>query len=276
MGASYEKVIPLPSATWSIRSNTLPEFRSAWHFHEEYELTLIDEGRGTRIVGDSVETYESGDLVLIGSDVPHNYVSDAGSAIQKAVVIQFRHDFLGAGFFDLPEFGSVAQMLDRSQHGLAFPDSSIAVEHLLHLAPAQRTVALIGLLVDLSAQPFRRLSDAGRPPALNRSAERRIAAMVALIHAEYPSPLTLSQIADVAHLTPSSASRLFARCTGTTISHYMNVVRVSAACRELAESDKSIAVIAAESGYANLSNFNRHFRDLREMTPREYRRLLGE
>ncbi len=95
--------------------------------------------------------------------------------------------------------------------------------------------------------------------------------MVTVIHADYALPLSLGQIAAAAHLSPSSASRLFTRSTGSNVSVYLTVVRVNAACRLLRETDRAVAAIAGDCGFSNLSNFNRHFKDLKGEAPSSYR-----
>lgn len=127
------------------------------------------------------------------------------------------------------------------------------------------------MLLELSHVQAAPLASERVTPALNRATAGRIDSMVELMHREYASRLTLAAIAAAAHLTPSSASRLFARTTGSRVTTYLTVVRVNAACRLLRDTDLNVSGIARGCGFSNLSTFNRRFRDVKTMTPRDYR-----
>ncbi len=270
MRATFEHIGTSPHLSWRLFVRREPRFGFLWHFHREFELTLITRGVGTRFVGDSVEDYRPGDLTLIGPELPHTYASIGDG--QEAVVAQFRRDSFGPGFFDRPEFAEVAALLERSARGLRLPAERASLADLVGLPPAERTLGLLGALVRLArADDARPLAAAGHRPALNRRTRDRIDAVIRLLHAEYARPISLDRVAEVAHLTPPAASRFFRRTTGSTITDYLNAVRVNAACRLLLETDRRVADIAADCGYANLSNFNRRFRALKDMSPREFR-----
>lgn len=270
MLASFEHVVPEPPLTWRLSTLDVPSFDAVWHFHPEYELTYIRAGSGTRLVGDSIGDYAPGDLTLIGPELPHTYVSTHGPR-HSAVVVQFRRDFLGETLFDLPVFEGVAAMLAAAARGLRFGAQDIAVEDFEALPPDRRTVALLALLVSLAGRPASPLASGQRTPALNRATAGRLEAMVAVMHERFAEPLPLADIAAAAHLTPSSASRLFSRSTGSSTTQYLNVVRVSAACRLLRDTDLPVTAVAAACGYANLSTFHRRFRAVKRTTPRDYR-----
>ncbi|WP_051793271.1 AraC family transcriptional regulator [Amycolatopsis jejuensis] len=271
-----EHLTPSPALSWRYTQFSIGRLDPYWHVHPEFELTLISKGRGTRLVGDSVEEYQPGDLTLIGPDLPHSYVSTGEDMPNDVVVIHFRRDFLGAGLFEKPAFANVAAMLDDAANGIWFPDppawpAGLDATGPDALAPPERTVELLRLLVAMSRVPYRLLAAAQQRPAVSREVAGRVDAMVAAIHSGYESPLTLEEIAAAANLTPSAASRLFARCTGSSITRYLTVVRVNAACRLLRETDRPVATIAGDAGFANLSNFNRRFRTVKRMSPSDYR-----
>lgn len=270
MRATFEHIEASPHLSWTLFVRREPRFGFLWHFHREFELTLITRGMGTRFVGDSVEDYRPGDLTLIGPELPHTYASIGDG--QEAVVAQFRWDSFGPGFFDRPEFAEVATLLRRSARGLRLPAGAAALAELTAMPPAERTLGLLSTLVHLArGDDARPLASAGHRPARNGRTRDRIDAVIRLLHAEYARPVSLDAVASVAHLTPAATSRFFRRTTGSTITDYLNGVRVNAACRMLLETDRRVADIAADCGYPNLSNFNRRFRALKGMSPREYR-----
>ena len=274
MRAVFEHLEPTPNLSWRHARRRASLFPFGWHFHPEFELTLITEGSGTRFVGDSIEDYGVGDLVLLGSELPHAYVSTPRRDGHEAIIVQFRADFLGAGFFERPEFSEVRALLLRSKRGLQFQPSirTDALADLDGLPPAQRTLSLLGTLVALAESvDSRPLASEHHRPTLDRAAGDRINAILQLLHAGYAGPISLMNVADVAHMAPAAVSRFFRRTTGATITSYLNIIRVNAACRLLIDTDLPITDIAGECGYRNLSHFNRRFLLLKEMSPRGYR-----
>ncbi|MFG1705317.1 AraC family transcriptional regulator [Nonomuraea sp. M3C6] len=272
MRAIFEHIEATTQLSWKLYVRQASHFDFAWHFHPEFELTLITRGTGTRFVGDCVEEYGPGDLTLIGPELPHTYLSNPDHGEQEAIVVQFRRDFLGPGFFDRPEFAGVAALLERSARGLSFPRDVAGMRELVAMPPPEQTLALLGALVRLSrSAEARPLAGEQHIPSLNGAARDRIDAIVRLLHDEYAGPITLEAVARAAHMAPASVSRFFRRTTGATITGYLNMLRVNAACRLLRETDRRVSGIAADCGYPNLSNFNRRFRELKGMSPSEYR-----
>jgi AraC-like DNA-binding protein len=272
--AEFEHIEAPSALSWKCFRRRDDRFAFTWHFHHEYELTLITEGQGTLFVGDTIEEYAAGDLVLIGPDLPHTFDSSPGRPVHEAVVAQFRSDFLGDGAWAAPEFGPIRELLDRSRRGLRFP-TGVDVGDFVEadrLAPVDQTIALLTLLARLAERPDARpLASPHFSPSLNRTAHDRTTAVIRFLQDHYPRPVRLDAVARTVHMSPAAVSRLFRRTTGTTITAYLNTVRVNAACRLLVDTDRRIGDIAADCGYPNLSHFNRRFRRLKGMSPREYR-----
>lgn len=277
--AAFEHIEATPELSWKCFRRRDHRFEFCWHFHREYELTLITEGSGSRFVGDSIEEYRAGDLTLIGPNLPHTYASTIGSAGHEAVVAQFRGDFLGVDWFRRPEFTAVADLLRRSRCGLTFAGDTPAqvVAELERLPPADQTIGLLTALVRLARHADARpLASTHYSPVLSQAAGDRIDAIIRMLHAEYTQRLSLASIARVAHLSTAATSRFFRRTTGSTITAYLNTLRVNAACRLLVDTDRQIADIAGTCGYQNLSHFNRRFHALKGMSPRQYRARFGQ
>ena len=161
MLARFEKVRPA-TGSFTAYERCEPEFAFNWHYHPEFELTLITDSQGQRAVGDGICDYRPGDLVLLGPNLPHSYRSwpadSPRSKQHRAVVIQFRKECFGDHFFELPEMGPVSQMLQRSAIGLAFGDTetgrSVAnrIRKLPSLKPAERLILLLSSLVELATE----------------------------------------------------------------------------------------------------------------------------
>ena len=276
---ALEHVVPPPGRSLAWDAFDLPCFPYRWHFHPEYELTLITAGHGRRFVGDSIEPFEAGDLVLLGPHLPHTWHSAAARGQRsRAVVIRFAAGFLGDDFFGRPELARIGGLLDRSTRGMAFGTSisrrvAPEMETMCGAAPFDQLLALLRMLERLAAHGRGRpLSSLAYDTATRSRDEKRIdrACRHFLEHLDRPVPL--AEMAAVAKLSPAGFSRFFHRMTGRTYVHWGHEIRIGHACRLLVQTDRSVLDIALASGFANLSNFNRVFRRLRGRTPREFRR----
>ncbi|TKA03150.1 helix-turn-helix domain-containing protein [Actinacidiphila oryziradicis] len=251
-------------------------FDFSWHYHREYELTLITEGTGTRYVGTTVERYHPGDLVLLGPDLPHTFTSELYDGMAEAAVAQFRHDFLGPHFFNLPQFRTLSDLLARSARGLRFGHVPAEVHALLTRLPrletAAQTVALLDglrrIAFNATATP---ITNPGYAPAPSTAVRDRIDAVCRHLQQTHTEPVHLTEVAALVHMPPTSFSRFFRRAMGRTLTDYVNQLRVETACTLLTSTALPVTEIAARSGYQNLSNFNRRFRELKGLRPTQYR-----
>ncbi|MEM9420404.1 MAG: AraC family transcriptional regulator [Planctomycetota bacterium] len=247
-----------------------------WHLHPEHELTLVRQGTGRRYVGDSIEDFGPGDLVLLASNVPHTWQSDVKSEPWcESIVAQFRDDALGPGFFDLPELAKVRDLLKAAQRGLRFPDAqdvAKTLETLPDQAPPRRLLVLLDCLYELADRPGVSLSSEPASPRLRPRDRSRIDAVSAYVQSHYAEPISLDEVAGVVHMSRTAFCRFFQRVMGRTFMQYLHELRVSQACRLLTETDLPIADIGFRVGFGNLANFNRVFKRLRGVTPSVIRR----
>jgi AraC-like DNA-binding protein len=245
-----------------------------WHYHVEYELTYIVRGRGRRFVGDDVADYREGDLVFLGSYLPHTWQS---TGRYRAIVVQFARNFMGDALEVCPEMRSVRQLLGRGRRGLQIlgrARSQIARQlgELVHSKGIPRLAQWLGVLDRLAAAPqyhvlasevFSAPRDAVQSDGLRAALEE--------IHLHFLEPLRQVDVAERASLSTAAFSRFFRRATGIRFVDYVIDLRVGHACQLLLETDLPVTHVGHESGFANLSNFNRAFRQRRGMTPSEFR-----
>lgn len=279
MLAALEKVVPPPGRSLAWDTFDLASFPYRWHFHPEHELTLITAGCGRRFVGDSIEPFEAGDLVLLGPHLPHTWHSTPGRGQRSsAVVVRFGSDVLGTGFLERAECGRLQRLLASASRGLVFsgPAAREVGGRMIGLgaaAPLDRLLALPALLDRLAERgaprPLSSLEWDAAPPSRDA---KRIDRACRHIMQHFAEPLSLASVAGVVRLSPAGFSRFFRRMTGRTFVGWLAEVRIGHACRLLAQTDLSVLEIAFESGFGNLSNFNRAFRRLRGRTPRDWRR----
>jgi len=246
-------------------------------YFADYSITLIIRGRGMRYIGDSVERFRDGDLVLVGPNLPTSWWSDDTSEKNRHISSTFEENFLGEKFMALPEIAPIRALLARAGRGIAFSPavSKQVAPTLIHMTQTQggeRLCFLISLLNRMAAvRSPRPLASANFSPALNELEAGRLAAACKYIRESYDGKIRRSHAAALAGLSPDAFSRFFHKRMGRTFNAYVTEVRVGHACHKLIEEDSTIAQIAFETGFNNLSNFNHHFRQLKGMSPRDYR-----
>ena len=266
-----------------------PYFDKPWHFHEEYELVLIEKSSGTKFIGDKVSHFQEDDLLLIGSNVPHlfrnsdDYYNDNGSLQARSIFIHFTEDFLGEKFFVIPEMKQVNKLLQNSAMALEIKGKTKEeiigrLQHIQNEKPSQRLVSLLEILIKLSeskdVHPI--LSNAfatrNRSSANNSKDTDRIHNVFEFIMENYKKNIYVETIASMLNMSPVSFSRYFKHHTRKTFSDYVTEIRISHACTLLMQDNESIAQISYQSGFNNLSNFYKHFQKITGMVPKEYRK----
>jgi AraC-like DNA-binding protein len=283
MRARIQKLIKPADHSFVCFRRIDPFFSFYWHYHPELELTWIESSSGKRVVGDNVSDYGPGDLVLLGSNLPHTWASsDSGTSrdlnAARAVVVQFDAQFAGAALCDAPEMRPVRRMFEASSRGMSFDAraSRDAVRHLSILPDLEGPRRLIGLLEALAtlaanAGRARTLASPAFNPVWNGDAQRRIERVCRHIQEHLAEPLRQGSLAKLAGMNASAFGRFFRQATGATVVDYINDIRIGHACRLLIDTEESILGISSKSGFNNLSHFNRQFRRLRGSTPSVFR-----
>jgi len=253
-----------------------------WHYHSELELTWIGEGHGTRLVGDHSCPYGPGDLVLIGSDLPHTWFSEQPSRSNQAVVVQFRPELFPEALRQLPPFTPIARLLHEAHRGVHFPKETAErvnarLGRLIGIEGLQCWLSLAEILHELaSEQSWEILASARYQHRRSHKLNSRLERVTEYLEKHCREEVSLTQAACIAGLTPSAFSRFFHKMTHRTFTSYRNACRIREACRLLDETDLSITEIAFTCGFGNLSNFNRRFREEKRITPREYRHQYNQ
>ena len=214
-----------------------PEFEFNWHYHPEIELTLIVDSVGQRLVGNGIDDYGAGDLVLLGPNLPHSWRSTGGPAVHRAVVVQFHRNFLGDSFLQLHEMTPVyARLLDRSARGLAFGHTAIGRQaaaqfaEMPSLSPPDRLITLLSVLRLLSTDnDAKTLSLGSVQPNYRMKYQQRLNAVCAYLEAHASEEIDYPAATRLAHMDQASLCRFFRRATGRTMGTYVNELRVAEA-----------------------------------------------
>lgn len=253
----------------------VPFFQFKWHYHPEYELTYIVKGNGYRIVGNSYEYFNDGDLVLLGNHLPHTWSGKLNDDIKSdAVVIQFSKEFI-APFLGLNESLLIKNMLDTSVRGIRFEPDEELVSKIIALTETNgvdKILKLISVLDDLSKKQPTLIASNSFHNVVSKKNEMRINKVCLYIQNNFYTKISLKEVADLIFLTESNFCKFFKKATGKTYSDYLNELRINEACRLLVQTEKSINQISFECGFESLSYFNRVFLSKKEMTPSKYRK----
>lgn len=278
--AEFELIPRGGQSSFALREFRLPAFSSPWHFHPEYELTHIVQSRGRRFVGDHISRFGPGELVLVGSNLPHFWHNDAigntPATEARSVVMQFRADCLGNDFLTQPELAGVQKLLRRSQRGIQFTGPvceavGTLMQRILGMSGLERLIGFLNVLQQLEKAPGRELSSRGFVPSLDERAAGRVNQVYQWVFTHFAGPLDHNVIARRVGMSRSALCHCFKRVTGRTLTDFIIEIRIGHARKLLIETDQSVAEIAYASGFESLSNFNHHFRKLAGISPKEYR-----
>jgi AraC-like DNA-binding protein len=282
MKASRERI--LQEAGESLKAFRVERtvFDGPFHFHPELELTWIEEGTGIRLLGDDVGSFSRGDLCLIGSNLPHVYRSETNlgnRSAARATVIQFSPDE-GLGLLaQLPELSFLPALCRRAAQGLVFdPAQAAGLGPLIHNLPDlsgwARLRGFLDVLAQLAMLGGRIAASSGYVLIPESTPSDSVSRACEIILTNFRESISHTRLAAAAGLSPSAFSRLFKKTTRLNFSQFLNRVRLGHASRLLQETDRGITAIAFESGFENLSNFNRRFRERYGSSPKAYRALV--
>lgn len=272
---------PELSGRWHLHG--VPSPYSRWNYHPEYEVHLIRIGTGRFVVGDHIDTFSAGQLVLVGSNLPHHWISDLepGETIpDRDVVFQFHPGWVRQCQALLPELIGVNTLLKRAARGIEYAgaaarDGAQELQAIGTTTGARRLQHIFALLAILSSAPAaerRTLAKAWLPPLDDQYGAEIIDRAFGYILDHLSGDLRLGSAADHIGMSESAFSRYFKRMAGQTFTDTVRKLRLAQACKFLKDTDLPIASICHRVGYTNLSNFNRQFRAQLRTTPSEYRR----
>jgi AraC-like DNA-binding protein len=281
MNNILKEITPLTqNDCFTIFSRVKNEFNFPLHFHEEFELNLILNAKGAkRIVGDNVEEIDDLELVLVGPNLSHVWLShNCTSQEITEVTIQWHKDLFDERFLKRNQLSFIRRMFDRSARGILFPKATAqsVAKRLLAINEMQgfdSVLELMSILHELStSKSMRVLSDVtfNNDQVLNYNS-RRIDKAYEFMNANFHKPISLKDLAKLVSMTEVSFSRFIKKRTGNTFIDSLNEIRLGHATRMLIETTHSVAEISYNCGFNNISNFNRFFKKKKNCTPKEFR-----
>ncbi len=256
------------------------DFGCVWHHHPEYEITLVRKGGTERWVGDRLTPLRPGDLVLLGSGLPHDYRNERGRGPVDAVVLQFRPNFLGEDWLKHASVSAIARLLDRARLGLEVRGATRrTATKMIEQSPKLRGVGRLVLLLQLlellaGSDELKEIATPGFRADTDAHSSDRIGAVTRHIEESLSGQIYVSTLARMTGLSESAFSRLFHKCTGRSVPQYVNELRIARACRLLAETDQTVKQVAHVCGYPTPAYFHRQFHRQHGVSPLAYRAAI--
>lgn len=282
MSASFEKIKQHENSSFSIGIFQDNFDECTWHYHNNYEISFITEGSGKRIVADSIEEFQPGDLVFIGKNIPHVWIADKGAMAPtqrklEMVYLQFTDEVLNPGILLLPEFKNIANALVLSERGIRIKDKTLdEVSNLMlqlpYLNNFDRMIVFLELMNIIGgSKSYTLLASNDYIKKRFSTKNKRIEAIHQYLMKNYRQEVDLAAIAEMVNMAEGSVCRFFKSQMGMTIFEYLNKLKVDFATQLLMDKNLSIAEVAEDSGFNNLSHFNKQFKKVTNLQPTEYR-----
>lgn len=271
-------------SSFILQKDVYLHYPTPWHYHPEYELVLVLKSSGDKIIGDHMSSFTDGDLVFMGPNLPHVYrnskiyYEENSDLTAEAIVIHFNIDFLGNGFFNIPEMATIAKFLEESVMGFSISGNTrqLVAQKMIDMLEMSGPARIIGLLSILNllveTKEKEILASPGFIENFKTSGSEQITEVCDYIMKNFTSDLTLNQVAEIAHMSPNVFCNFFKQRTRKTFVNFLNEVRIGYACKLLSDDQHNISEICYLSGFHNLSNFNRQFIRIVNKTPLQYKK----
>lgn len=274
------------NASFLIKEEIASQFAGPFHYHHDYEFAYIVKGYGKFYGGDQVLNFKAGDVFLFGIGFPHYFINDQSfietGELAHSIVIQFSADFLGHDFYVKPEFKAVKELLKKSNKGLVFLHQTEELKNYIYqitkLSGLKALITLLQLLEIVSSLPTENYSfissDTFQNSVRTNQNEERLESVYQYVLEKFKEDVSTKEAAAIAFMNEAAFCRYFKRRTGKTLSQFTNHVRVTHAIFLLSENEISVSNVCFESGFDNLSYFNRQFKSIVGKTPLDYRKTF--
>lgn len=276
MKVSFERIIPSEKSSFRTLHNNSPisEFKWEYHYHPEIELVCVISGSGTRHVGYHKSNYTNGDLVLIGSNIPHSGFGLNSVDPHEEIVLQFREDILHFPQQEI-ETRAVKDLLERSKYGILYSTATKKsllpkLKKLLESEGYKRYLLLLEILFELSmCEEYELLNKEIMPYTIISKNKTRLENIFTYVEHHYDKEINIEDVAKLANLTLPAFCNFFKKATQITFTEFVNRYRINKACLLMAQ-DKTISECSYSCGFNNVTYFNRMFKKYTNKTPSEF------
>jgi len=282
MRVEFEIVHPDEGSSFRLLHQKTIAEKHAWqyHYHPEYELVCVLSGSGTRHVGNHFSSYDNGDLVLIGPNLPHAGFGLNAHGHHEEIVIQIKEEVFNQSLLSIPEMSAMRQLLERGKYGVSFSGetrekATRKLVRLLKHSPFDRFIELMALMQFLATSAEYHLLNLPQDflPLTVQKHHERLKSIFNYVEKHFDEDIEIKKVAEIAHLTVPAFCNYFKKVMNITFTDFMNQYRIQQACT-LLQQEKSISDACFESGFNNVTYFNKVFKTIMKKTPSEFRKAI--
>jgi len=264
--------------SFKVWRNASPYKHNPWHYHPEYEITYIKKGNGVLYIGDEMIEYKDDDIIMIGSNLPHEMrsaITVHPDLLSESISIHFNEDFLGTGFSNLSEALVMKNLLQKSLRGIKIGSANSQKKTLIEnidvlieskgLLKISKLLEIIYIISECTDVQY--LSSNSFINSIEQSQNHKINKVYEYVMKNFKNDISINEVASTINMIPTSFCRFFKERTNKQFIKFLTEIRMGYACRLLLEDKLSIAQIAFESGFGTVSNFNKQFKKVKGTTP---------
>ncbi len=279
---TFRKLTPSFGSSILVKQHveTVDKDGAFWHFHPELELIYINKGQGKTHIGTHLSYFNNSQLILIGSNLPHNGFTDRLTANGIETTIQFKSNFLGNDFLNVPEMANIVALFERAKKGILFKIETKQkiggkIEKLAKYQGLKRVLKFLDILDYLAnTDDYTTLNADGFAFETEAQDSTKVDIIFKHVNKNFQRHISLDEIADKVSMTVPAFCRYFKKTTGKTFTQIVNEYRVVHATKLLNESQKSITDICYECGFNNFSHFNKQFNEITGKSASNYRKEI--
>lgn len=284
MKPTLRKAVPAPESSFVVRKDVGRKMKNNWHYHAECELLFIKRSSGIWLVGDYKDTFESGDVILLGSGIPHSfrhenkYITEGESEPGEALVTLFSPEIFGEYFLSLPESKEIKNILELSKRGLKMKGTTmknigLIMEEILQAEKGRKLLHLLNILQMIAEKDeYEILATEGYSCQIEKINNDRLNLIIEFTYDNYHKQVTIDEMARLVNMSVPSFCRFFKEKTKKTYIQFLMEVRIGQACKLLIEDEMHSAEVGYSCGYNSISHFNHQFKIIKKKSPLEFKR----
>jgi len=284
MKPKLRKAVPAPESSFVVRKDVGRKMKNNWHYHAECELLFIKRSRGIWLVGDYKDTFESGDVILLGSGIPHSfrhenkYITEDESEQGEALVTLFSPEIFGEYFLSLPESKEIKNLLELSKRGLKMKGTTMKnigfiMEEIVQAEKGRKLLHLLNILQLIAEKnEYEILATEGYSCQIEKINNDRLNLIIEFTYDNYHKQVTIDEISTLVNMSVPSFCRFFKEKTKKTYIQFLMEVRIGQACKLLIEDEMHSAEVGYTCGYNSISHFNHQFKIIKNKSPLEFKR----
>jgi AraC-like DNA-binding protein/quercetin dioxygenase-like cupin family protein len=275
----FEIIYPDEGSSFRLlHTNTEAEhFAWQYHYHPEYEIACVLRGNGTRHVGNHFSSYDNGDLVFLGPNLPHAGFGLNAHGPHEEIVIQVKEEVFNQSIITRPEMYAIKRLLDNTKYGIYFTGATKErltkkLQKLLKLPPFERFLGLISVLQEMAtSDEYVLINPASDLSSLIKKNNARLQKIFTYVEQHFNEEVNIQKVASTANLSVPSFCNYFKKTMGTTFTDFINQYRIQRAC-VLLQQEKTVSETSFECGFNNVAYFNKVFKTVTKKTPSEFKK----